>query len=116
MSGTVSGDREQIESVDCDTCRQEDSVQERLLDFTAYCLTAAHGLAREPAVYGPMRLVDAMFRALELFKEVGVEHPGLEHVLEVVRRSRWQATEDPDGFAKALDQAIHRLVDLTLRS
>lgn len=89
--------------------------RERLRDYVAYVLTSARGLYHEPQSYGPMRMVDSLERSLALLKEWGLTDEGLEEPLAVVRENRWRAGSDPEGFGAALDDAIARLVRLTLK-
>jgi hypothetical protein len=88
--------------------------QERLLDFVGYVLTSTRGLYKEPQSYGPMRMIDTLEKAISLMKEQGLEDNSLDNVMAVIRENRWRATSDPEAFANALDEAIHRLVIVTL--
>lgn len=92
------------------------ALEEKMLDYVAYCLASARGLYLEPGSYGPMRVVDALERSLVLLKEAGVVDERVEWVLEVVRENRWKAGSDPEGFATALDEGVHRLVRLTVEA
>lgn len=92
----------------------ESEARERLRDYVAYVLTSARGLYHEPQSYGPMRMVDSLERSLALLKELGLADQGLEEPLAVMRENRWRAGSDPEGFGAALDDAIARLVRLTM--
>ncbi|WP_085505770.1 DUF6092 family protein [Thalassobacillus devorans] len=87
--------------------------KEGLLDFVSYVLTSTRGLYREPHSYGPMRMIDTLEKALQLLKEQGLAHESLDEVMKEVRQNRWQATSDPEAFAKSLDASINQLVKLT---
>ncbi|ESU33281.1 hypothetical protein G3A_07115 [Bacillus sp. 17376] len=92
--------------------KTKEEVIEHLLDYVAYTLTSAKGLYREPQSYGAMRMVDAMERALRLLKEVGIEDEVLEDALSAVRKDRWRAMTDKEGFGKAIDDSILNLVNI----
>ncbi|WNQ12260.1 DUF6092 family protein [Paenibacillus aurantius] len=94
--------------------RSEEERHERLLDFVGYVLTAARALGKEPASYGPMRLVDTLTKAVELLEDAGIRDESVKGPLAVIRENRWQATSDPEAFGEALDEAIRRLVEVTL--
>ncbi|WP_243356426.1 DUF6092 family protein [Bacillus litorisediminis] len=96
-------------------CTKTSAIQEQLRDYVAYTLTGAKGLYREPQSYGPMRIIDSMERALRLLQEAGIKDEELEKGLEVVRKERWRAMNDPEGFGKAIDEAILNLVNLTIK-
>ncbi|WP_066316256.1 DUF6092 family protein [Bacillus sp. FJAT-29814] len=91
------------------------ALQEHLRDYVAYTLTSAKGLYREPLSYGPMRMIDSMERALRLLQEAGIKDDALEAGLESLRKERWRAMNDPEGFAKAIDGAVLNLVELTIK-
>jgi|GEM_PF-1430556 len=92
----------------------EEELHNRILDFAAYVLTAARGLYKEPQSYGPMRLADALEKAVQLLEDAGVRDDSIEGALAVIREHRWQATSNPEAFAEALDEAIRQLVQVTL--
>lgn len=89
--------------------------RERLLDFVGYVLTSARGFYREPHVYGPMRMVDILEKALALLRDAGVADDALDDVLAAVRQHRWRAMTEPEAFAQALDEAIMRLVRISMQ-
>ncbi|WP_126428616.1 DUF6092 family protein [Brevibacillus marinus] len=93
----------------------EGELRERLLDFVGYVLTSARGFYKEPHAYGPMRMTDILEKALVLLRDAGVTDDSLDDSLEAVRQNRWRAMTEPDEFAKALDEAILRLVRVTLQ-
>ncbi|MCM2535062.1 DUF6092 family protein [Neobacillus pocheonensis] len=89
-------------------------ILEHLHDYVAYTLTSAKGLYREPHSYGAMRIIDSMERALNLLQEAGIKDDELDNVLSSIRKERWRAMTDPQGFAKAIDESILELVDLSV--
>ncbi|MFM1652099.1 DUF6092 family protein [Brevibacillus sp. B_LB10_24] len=92
----------------------KEELRRLLRDYVAYVLTSARGLYREPASYGPMRMVDAMEKSVALMRELGLADEELDETLTVIRENRWRAM-DPEGFSQALDEAIHLLVRSTLK-
>lgn len=86
----------------------------RILDFTGYVLTSARALYKEPQSYGPMRLVDTLTKAVKLLADAGVRDESIEGSMAVIRENRWQATSNQAAFGEALDEAINRLVQVTL--
>jgi hypothetical protein len=89
-------------------------ILEHLRDYVAYTLTSAKGLYREPQSYGAMRIIDSMERALSLLQEAGIKDEELDNVLSSIRKERWRAMTDSQGFAKAIDESILELVDLSV--
>ncbi|GAX91751.1 DUF6092 family protein [Effusibacillus lacus] len=93
----------------------EEGLQNRLLDYVSYVLTSARGLYKEPHSYGPMRMVDSLEKALFLLRDMGIKDDAIEESVAVIRENRWRVTSDPEAFAQALDDAILRLVKVTLK-
>ncbi|MFC5449372.1 DUF6092 family protein [Paenibacillus aestuarii] len=93
----------------------EEELHNRILDFVGYVLTAARALYKEPQAYGPMRLVDTLTKAVQLLEDAGVRDESLSDTLAVIRDNRWQVTANPAAFGEALDEAISRLVQVTLQ-
>lgn len=89
-------------------------MHDRILDFVAYVSTSTRALYKEPHTYGPMRMVDTLEKAITLLAEAGVEHPSIEEAMNIIRENRWRVTSDPEAFANTVDEAILRLVRLTV--
>ncbi|WP_342431710.1 DUF6092 family protein [Neobacillus sp. FSL H8-0543] len=96
------------------TTKTADQILEQLRDYVAYTLTSAKGLYREPHSYGAMRMVDSMERALHLLQEAGIKDEALELALSAVRKERWRAMTDPQGFGRAIDDSVLGLVVLSI--
>lgn len=91
--------------------------QELIYDFIGYVLTSAKGLYREPQSYGPMRMIDTLEKAILLLKELDVvtDSQSVDNILASIRENRWKAMSDPSGFAKAIDDSVLLLVDITVK-
>lgn len=96
-----------------ETTRNEQNLREHMLDYVAYVLTSTVGLYREPHIYGPMRMVDALEKSLNLMKELGFEDADVAASLAVIRENRWLAGTDAKGFSQSLEEAIIRFVRVT---
>lgn len=96
--------------------KTKEEILEHLRDYVAYTLTSAKGLYREPYSYGPMRLMDSLEKALSLLQEAGIKDENLDQVLSSIRKERWRAMTDKEGFAQAIDTSILELVNLSIDS
>jgi hypothetical protein len=92
----------------------EEELHNRILDFAGYVFTSARALYREPHNYGPMRMMDTLERAIALLRDAGIEDASLEGAMTIIRENRWQVTSNQEAFAQALDEAILRLVSITV--
>jgi hypothetical protein len=93
----------------------EEELHNRTLDYVAYVLTSAKALYKEPHTYSPMRMVDSLEKALKLLGDAGVQYDSIEDTMTIIRENRWRVTSDPEAFADALDEAIHRLVKVSMQ-
>ncbi|MEM5590871.1 DUF6092 family protein [Niallia circulans] len=65
---------------------KNEKLVELVRDYSGYILTSAKGLYREPAHYGPLRMVGALERTLVLLTELGIEDKEMEEVLSFIRK------------------------------
>jgi hypothetical protein len=79
-----------------------DRLQHDLFLLVGYLLTSAHGLHREPAGYGPFRLVDTAGRVLALMEAHELEDPYL---------ARLKAAVDAERFGPGNDEELHAALD-----
>ncbi|MCY9670183.1 DUF6092 family protein [Paenibacillus alginolyticus] len=93
----------------------EEEMHNRILDYVGYVLTSARAIYREPHSYSPMRMVDSLEKSLNLLRDAGIKDDSVEESMTVIRENRWRVTSDPEAFANALDEAILRLVRVTLQ-
>ena len=96
--------------------RKSEKLKELVRDHSGYVLTSAKGLYREPAHYGPLRMVGALERTLGLLKELGIADKEMEEALFFIRKEGWRALSDPLGYEAALDKSINQLVELTVKN
>ena len=89
--------------------RDRAALQDELYDLFCFLLTAARQLPREPAHYGPIRLVDAAGRLAALAAAHGLAHSGMDEAMAAVAPGRRQALDDTAGLLAALDAAIAQL-------
>ncbi|NRF91931.1 hypothetical protein HQN89_12995 [Paenibacillus frigoriresistens] len=92
-----------------------EEMHNRILDYVGYVLTSARALYREPHSYSPMRMVDSLEKSLNLLRDAGIKVDSVEESMIFIRENRWRVTSDPEAFANALDEAILRLVRVTLQ-
>lgn len=93
----------------------EEEMHNRILDYVGYVLTSARAIYREPHSYSPMRMVDSLEKSLKILQDAGIKYDSVEESMTLIRENRWRVTSDPEAFANALDEAILRLVRVTLQ-
>lgn len=83
--------------------------RELLFRHICFLVSAAAGLVDEPRLYGPLRLVDAAGRLIEIMEELGLGDPFLRDFREFVDREKDRVMTDEPGFLAFLDEAVRRL-------
>lgn len=56
---------------------QRKDADEATFEFATFLATSARGCIEEPALYGSLRLLDALSRFVEFCRETGCTHPTL---------------------------------------
>ena len=65
---------------------ENDGLRPQIIDLLGFLLTSAHGLFDEPKSYGPLRLVDAAGRLLEISADAGIND---EFLNSISKSHRW---------------------------
>ena len=76
-------------------------MRDDLLLLLGYLLTSARGLANEPKGYGPLRLLDAAGRLLEIMEEHGMGDDFTKRALEQIDEERFGPSYDEKGLELA---------------
>lgn len=83
------------------------SFEERLYNLVSYMIISAANLWDEPRSYGPLRLVEAAKRLLEIVEQEGMAAPRLSFL-----RGRIEAGDDAaTGSEEAMRAFLESLVD-----
>jgi hypothetical protein len=80
----------------------DNDLAHELFLLLGYLLTSAHGLYREPAGYGPFRLVDTAARLLAIMEAHGLSDPYLERLRRAL---------DAERFGSGSDEALRARLD-----
>lgn len=71
----------------------------------AFLLTSARGCVDEPAIYGPLRLIDAAERLINIIEGKHQRRiVELEEIRELIQKARDYVVTNEEEFIKALDQ------------
>ena len=70
----------------------------------SFLLTSARGCVDEPQIYGPLRLLDASYRVLEIMEEEKKITPQLLALKEKIEQCINVLMYDEDEFIKMLDE------------
>lgn len=91
-----------------------DSEREMLLreclDLTGFLVVSARGLLDEPSTYGPLRLVDAASRFVELLDSHGLACEALSQLQEMIERGKESCMGQPEDYIAFLDSLVLHVV------
>ena len=69
----------------------------------AFLITSARGCVDEPPLYGPLRLIDAAARLIEIMKEEGKATPELLELQELIEEKKHLVMYNEKEFIEFLD-------------
>ncbi|HHY94251.1 MAG TPA: hypothetical protein GX513_04460 [Firmicutes bacterium] len=82
---------------------------ELLFRHLCYLASSAAGLVTEPHLYGPLRLVDAAERLIQIMGQLGWDDPFLQDVAQFITENKDTVMTDEDRFVQFLDQLVGKL-------
>jgi hypothetical protein len=70
---------------------ENDKLRRQIVDLLGFLLTSAHGLFDEPKSYGPLRLLDAAGRLLEVSADAGINDEFLNTISKAIHGIRFES-------------------------
>ncbi|MEM0015121.1 MAG: DUF6092 family protein [Zestosphaera sp.] len=90
----------------------EDIVRDEHFKLLAFLITSARGCVDEPHLYGPLRLVDAASKLIDIMKLEGKAPEGLERVQKTIEERKHLLMHDERKFIEFLDELVTELVNI----
>jgi len=78
----------------------------------AFLITSARGCVDEPPLYGPLRLIDAAARLIEIMKEEGKATPELLELQELIEEKKHLVMYNEKEFIEFLDTLTKKLAKI----
>jgi len=75
----------------------------------AFLITSARGCIDEPHLYGPLRLIDAASRLIEIMEKEGKVTPEILRLKELIEKNRYLVRYDEEKFVEFLDELSREL-------
>jgi len=88
----------------------EDKLKENLFDLICYMLVSARNLDREKKMYGPLRLIDAANKLIEILEKNGLCDELLSQVRTIIESNKYKLMADKEEFASFLDDLLQKMV------
>ena len=75
-----------------------------------FLVVSARGCVEEPHLYGPLRLVDAASRLIDILRREGRSSEDLNRVQMMIEEGKHLVMYDEEAFVKLLDRLVAELV------
>lgn len=83
-------------------------------ELLAFCITSAIGCMDEPAVYGPLRLIDCMARVIRLGESLGlIQDADLSDLETYIEENKLVCMYDEEAFRGVLQEIAFRLIEIS---
>jgi len=81
--------------------------------LSLYLLTAARGCVGEPHIYGPLRLVEAISRLVDIYSTTDTIHadPFLQRAKKEIDQNKYQVMASEENFIAFMDKLIVEFTD-----
>ncbi len=84
-----------------------EELSQEIFDYTLFLLTAARGCVDEPHMYGPLRLVDAVSRIVDICTRANVQQDQfLTNLKRKIDEKKFIVMESEEEFVKFIDDLI----------
>ena len=82
----------------------------------AFLITSARGCVDEPVLYGPLRLVDAAARLIDIMEKEGKANEDILKLKELIEKKKDLVMYDEEGFIEFLDELSKELARIIKES
>lgn len=94
----------------------ENILEDEHFQLLAFLVASARGCVDEPAIYGPLRLIDAAEKLVNIIEEkYGRKLPELEDVKNTIEKARNVILTDEEEFVKTLDELVVKVSKIIKR-
>jgi len=90
----------------------DDILKDDHFKLLAFLITSARGCVDEPVLYGPLRLIDAAARLIEIMKKEGKAAPEIMELQKLIEEKKDLVMYDEEEFIKFLDELSQRIAIL----
>jgi len=87
----------------------EDILNDPHFKLLAFLITSARGCVDEPPLYGPLRLIDAASRLIDIMEKEGKANEETLKLKELIEKKKYLVMYDEEGFIEFLDELSKEL-------
>jgi len=88
----------------------EDKLEKEIFELICYMLISARNLDRETKMYGPLRLVNATSKLIEILEKNGIHDEFLSEVRSIIELNKNKLIEGKEEFVSFLDNLALKVV------
>jgi len=88
----------------------EDKLKKEIFELICYMLISARNLDRETKMYGPLRLVNATSKLIEILEKNGIYDELLSQVRTIIEANKYKVMTDKEEFVAFLDDLALKIV------
>ncbi|MCD6559570.1 MAG: hypothetical protein J7K57_06850 [Palaeococcus sp.] len=81
----------------------ESILKDKHFQLLAFLITSARGCVDEPVLYGPLRLVDAASRLIDIMEDEGKSNDEISKLKELIEEKKDLVMYDEEEFIRFLD-------------
>lgn len=87
----------------------EKQLQEDFYDLYGYMASAAKELLKDPQIYGPFRMVDALSRVISLAEKYGKADSFSSGIKEFIEQNKYSMMSDEEEFTGFLNELVMKI-------
>ena len=91
---------------------KKDEFEQEFFELICFMVTSARNLIQENRLYGPLRLVDAVSRLVDILEKLDLKSPRLEAIKERIEEGEDTVMESEEKFTTFLENLVMELVPL----
>lgn len=92
--------------------QKKDEFEQEFFELICFMVTSARNLIQENRLYGPLRLVDAVSRLVDILEKLDLKSPRLEAIKERIEEGENTVMESEEKFTAFLENLVMELVPL----
>jgi hypothetical protein len=91
---------------------KKDEFEQEFFELICFMVTSARNLIQENRLYGPLRLVDAVSRLVDILEKLNLKSPRLKAIQERIEEGENTVMESEEKFTAFLENLVMELVPL----
>ena len=92
--------------------QEKDEFEQEFFELICFMVTSARNLIQENRLYGPLRLVDAVSRLVDILEKLDLKSPRLATIQERIEEGEDTVMESEEKFTAFLENLVMDLVPL----